>query len=369
MSGSSVFVVDDSPTLCSLVSFMVQSLGGTPHVFPSASRCLEGLQHQQPSMILMDLQMAGMSGDECCRHIKADGALRNIPVVMMTVADQPEQVRRCLEAGADDFLPKPILMHQLADKVAAVRRTPATANRAVLRDARQLLVVGRGAAAARRPHVQALEQAGFRLQFCESTTDAVALLAKREERMDAILLDLSGAPWEDSLSFLRTLQLLGLSGAQCPVLATSDVEVPPRYASELEAFVSGAVFRPTAGLDGWLAWVDASFRRAALEHRGARRVPYFTIVEFRRAGEGEWSSGFTSNLGASGVYVRGLNPLTAGTAIELRGVYGIRHPDVVEGVVAWSNRASSGSGEAFPRGMGIRFTRVDAARLKRLLAV
>jgi two-component system cell cycle response regulator len=73
----------------------------------------------QPDLVLLDAIMPGMSGFDVCRRLRADPATTHLPVVMVTTLDQPEDRMAAFQAGADDFMTKPIHMLTL---MARVRR-------------------------------------------------------------------------------------------------------------------------------------------------------------------------------------------------------------------------------------------------------
>ena len=63
---------------------------------------------ERPHLIFMDIVLPELSGDECCRRLKAHQELRNIPVIMVAPGDRVEEVQRCERAGCDDILLKPL---------------------------------------------------------------------------------------------------------------------------------------------------------------------------------------------------------------------------------------------------------------------
>ena len=69
---------------------------------------LESVQRTKPDIVLLDVMMPGIDGIEVCKRIKSNPLTQHIPVVMVTALDQPEDRVRGLEAGADDFLTKPV---------------------------------------------------------------------------------------------------------------------------------------------------------------------------------------------------------------------------------------------------------------------
>ena len=74
----------------------------------SGVEALEILKREHPDIVLLDVMMPGMNGFEVCTRIKEDRATMHIPVVMVTALDQPSDRVAGLEAGADDFLTKPV---------------------------------------------------------------------------------------------------------------------------------------------------------------------------------------------------------------------------------------------------------------------
>jgi class 3 adenylate cyclase len=71
------------------------------------AEALSAIREELPDVVLLDVEMPGIDGFEVLERIKADEATRHVPVIMISGLDDTDSVVRCLEAGADDFLPKP----------------------------------------------------------------------------------------------------------------------------------------------------------------------------------------------------------------------------------------------------------------------
>jgi CheY-like chemotaxis protein len=74
----------------------------------SGKEALEQVRSQQPDIVLMDLYMQDMKGNECCAVIKADPELKDIPVIIVTHSISSEDKSLCIEAGCDDYVVKPV---------------------------------------------------------------------------------------------------------------------------------------------------------------------------------------------------------------------------------------------------------------------
>ncbi|MBE7175798.1 MAG: response regulator [Mucilaginibacter polytrichastri] len=81
-------------------------------------------EHNLPDLFLLDIWMSGEDGTEICRKLKSQPLTRNIPVLMISASKDIRQ--SAIDAGADDYLPKPFEMEQLLQKIEhLIARTPA----------------------------------------------------------------------------------------------------------------------------------------------------------------------------------------------------------------------------------------------------
>jgi adenylate cyclase len=103
-----ILVIDDSVSNLDLLSRRLSRDGHAVELCESGEAALALLQAERFDLILLDLIMPGMNGIDVLRHLRADETTRQIPVVMISAMDEVDGAVRCIEAGADDFLSKPL---------------------------------------------------------------------------------------------------------------------------------------------------------------------------------------------------------------------------------------------------------------------
>ncbi len=112
-----LLIVDDVPGNVDVVLGFLAGAGYRVLVSDSGIRALEQLTRNIPDLILLDLVMPGIDGIETCRRIKANKEWSHIPVIMMTAADELAKKLSAFEAGAVDFVTKPVQPQEVQARV------------------------------------------------------------------------------------------------------------------------------------------------------------------------------------------------------------------------------------------------------------
>lgn len=103
-----VLVVEDTQTLLQMVTMTLEERGYTVYKASDGVSALEILAEETPEAVVLDINLPDIDGFELCKRIKSGPRSRNIPVLMMTAMGKSGFEVMSIEAGADDFIPKPI---------------------------------------------------------------------------------------------------------------------------------------------------------------------------------------------------------------------------------------------------------------------
>lgn len=122
MKQPSILVIDDEPDNFDVIEIFLSSQQYTLHYASSGSEAISSLELLQPDVILLDVMMPDMDGIATCQHIKASPHWESIPVIMVTALTGKEDLARCLEAGADDFISKPVSNIELRARIKSMLR-------------------------------------------------------------------------------------------------------------------------------------------------------------------------------------------------------------------------------------------------------
>ena len=119
MSGVEVLLVDDVLLNQEVVSDMLIGAGLKVRVVGDGQEALDAIEQKMPDCVLMDCQMPVMDGYEATRRLRADERFRKLPIIALTASALPTERQRCLDAGMDGYLSKPVRARDLFSALRA----------------------------------------------------------------------------------------------------------------------------------------------------------------------------------------------------------------------------------------------------------
>ncbi len=115
-----ILVVDDELGALTLIGIMLERGGFDVLKAKDANDALAVLDQNTPDLIILDVMMPGMNGIELCKVVRQRNDTHSIPVLILSARGDADSVMQGMEAGANDYLPKPILHHDLVAKVRSI---------------------------------------------------------------------------------------------------------------------------------------------------------------------------------------------------------------------------------------------------------
>jgi class 3 adenylate cyclase len=204
-----ILIVDDQRTNAEMVSGLLRALGYDVLTALNGEAALERLSGGKIDLVVCDIMMPGMDGYELCRRLRADPATALLPVILLTSLDPQLERVKGIEAGADDFLTKPVNWAELFARVKRLLRVKTLQDEVQALNARLEERV--------RDQVAQLERLGrLKRFFSRQVAQAIVaggedILAPHRREITAVFLDLRGftaftdrADPEEVLELLRT---------------------------------------------------------------------------------------------------------------------------------------------------------------------
>jgi signal transduction histidine kinase len=119
---STILIVDDNASARETLVAMLENQEYHIELAEDGFHALQILHQLQPDLILLDVMMPGMDGFEVCRRIRSASPLAEVPIIMLTALDDRASLLQGIEAGADDFLIKPVDRYELTARVRTITR-------------------------------------------------------------------------------------------------------------------------------------------------------------------------------------------------------------------------------------------------------
>jgi len=117
-----ILIADDNIQNVELLEAYLSELDCDVETAHDGQETLAKVREDPPDLILLDIMMPRISGFEVCRKLKSDPQTQQIQILMVTALNEPGDIERAVEAGTDDFLPKPVNKLELLTRVRSLLR-------------------------------------------------------------------------------------------------------------------------------------------------------------------------------------------------------------------------------------------------------
>jgi len=361
-----VLIVDDQLDTVAFVNILVKQAECQPIHADSGKKALDMAKSEHPILILLDHYMPEMTGRECCRLIKLNEKLRDIPIIMVTSAVDLQEVKECFEAGCDDYVTKPIPQAHLKDKISTILKAhkaqqgsdqpTKSFNRTVLfagiDDEANLLLN------------EALLKFGYEVVRAFNDRQALDLAKEHQGRLDCLICDLTLREWK--LKLLEELKKSNLL-EQIPIIMIGEERQSKEDAKAMYDLAVMLYLEKSLSCDESLFRINhIFFSHQTNDIRKTARIPAIFLIKYQI--KRRTYQGYTYNLSEDGIFIRTVNPPEPGTEITVT----FSLPDdeeriTGEGQVVWCQNYTSYHLRFSYPGMGVHFGELSVIDEEKLI--
>jgi DNA-binding response OmpR family regulator len=115
-----IFIADDDPIVRNFLEALLKDAGYEVFTAPDGEKALSGVRETKPDLVFLDLVMPYRDGFEVCRAIRSTPAVRDVPVIILSMKDREADALKAFELGADDFIRKPFNPLELLARVKKI---------------------------------------------------------------------------------------------------------------------------------------------------------------------------------------------------------------------------------------------------------
>jgi two-component system, OmpR family, alkaline phosphatase synthesis response regulator PhoP len=124
---ASILIADDEPNILISLEYLMKREGYEVHVARDGQEALDALRRERPRLLLLDVMMPRKTGFEVCQELRADDAVKDTLVLMLTAKGRDTDIAKGMGVGADAYVTKPFSTKELVQKVRDLLAAPASA--------------------------------------------------------------------------------------------------------------------------------------------------------------------------------------------------------------------------------------------------